>query len=713
MVAIGIDLGTTKSAVGYKQGTSLVRIVQNKENEDLTPSVVCMRKKKGVDLLLVGKDALDYASKAPADTIFGVKRLMGRRHDEPQIKTVEDHCAYAIERSPNAEDQGVRVVMAGKSYRPDEISAMILKKLKEDAETNLGGQRITHAVITVPAYFEERQREATRQAGVQAGLAVKKIIDEPTAAAIAFGVVGTKNEYRRVLVYDLGGGTFDISILEMLDGEVQGLCIEGDTWLGGDDFDGEIVKMLIEHLKSEHDLPPDACKDRRFLVLAKQAAERAKKDLSAPGKSATEIFIEAALKDAKEEVVDIEWELTRDLFEKRIQPYIDRTMALVRKAMNEQNLKPDDIHQVLMVGGSTLVPAVNRAVATMFGESKLRRDLNPRHVVALGAGLLAASLQGVECPNPKCKRLSEDDQAVQCPHCASPLPRAPVRLTEVTSLALGIKAVRGTDRDFFQVIIPKGTAYPLQEPMKVILYPSADDEDKIVVPVYEGESPIASKNSYQGTVEHLLPTKIDASTPVTVAFNYDKDRVLSVTVSIKSLGFSAETLPKRGGLAPMPSGQTIQPEEDWRENLDTTIRASEEFQERYGTYLEEPARKKLDEEVRKAQAALDSGAESDGKRSSNVLRNTLFGSGVASQLFIAERTAPGAPPKIGQTITEVVNRLRKAHREKKPQDVATLSTALRAAVAAAYANLSQGREVEDVVRDGLLRTKTDKAARKP
>ncbi|MBI4870767.1 MAG: Hsp70 family protein [Candidatus Riflebacteria bacterium] len=399
MVAIGIDLGTTKSAVGFKDGTAPVRIVQNAENLDLTPSVVSWRKAPrsgGEGKLLVGNDALDYAARAPADTIFAVKRLMGRCVSEEKVQLVRDRFAYTIQPAVEGSDDSVSVLLGGKPYRPEEISAEILRKLKEDAQVSLGVAEVRDAVITVPAYFEERQREATRMAGVRAGLTVKKVIDEPTAAAIAFGVAAADKQFRRVLVYDLGGGTFDISILETKGGQFEGMQIEGDTWLGGDDFDRELVNMLIDHLKSAYDLPPEATKDRRFLVLAKQAAERVKRELGK--QTRTELIIEGALKDATGELIDVSMEVSREAFEQRIQPYIDRTMQLVQKALTEQNLKPDDIHQVLMVGGSTLVPAVSKAVAGMFGEAKLRRDLNPRHVVALGAqcgeGCRARSFRG-------------------------------------------------------------------------------------------------------------------------------------------------------------------------------------------------------------------------------------------------------------------------------------------------------------------------------
>lgn len=313
--SIGIDLGTTNSAAAFYDRE--IRILPTRMHEPLTPSVVSYRKSRREGRpgeILVGRAAVGNARLAPKDTIFSIKRLMGRTFDEPKVQEARDRLSYELVESDDADDRGVRVLLNDEPYTPVEISAMILRQIKEDAELALGVE-VTHAVITVPAYFEERQRAATREAGLQAGLIVKKIIDEPTAASVAFGI-DRDDERHRVLVYDMGGGTFDISLIQMTNKEFQTLAIEGDMWLGGDDFDQEIVDAIIEWIKDKYD-GFDPSGDERFLIAAKQEAEKAKIMLS--GQEEVDLLIPAVTSAPEVGLMDVDMYITRQEFNGMIQ----------------------------------------------------------------------------------------------------------------------------------------------------------------------------------------------------------------------------------------------------------------------------------------------------------------------------------------------------------------------------------------------------------
>ncbi len=358
MRAIGIDLGTTNSAAAI--GGKEIKVLPTGDNEMLTPSVVSfVKKKRAQGEIVVGRAAVNNALRDPENTVFSIKRLMGLVYGEERVEEVRRRASFKIADPPaeDAEDQSVKVLLGGEPYSAVEISALILKQARKDAEQALG-EPVTHAVITVPAYFQERQRNATGEAGRRAGLEVLKIIDEPTAAAIAFGA-GKEEEKHRVLVYDLGGGTFDISIIQMVGGQYQNLEIMGDTWLGGDDFDRAIVQRMIEWVKEECD-GYDPSDDRSFLAKARELAQKVKIALSR--QESVEIF-EPLLRLPGEGVVDVDMEVTRKQFESDIEPLVDKTIGLVDKALGHQNLTPEDITEVLLVGGSTAVPKVLEAVA--------------------------------------------------------------------------------------------------------------------------------------------------------------------------------------------------------------------------------------------------------------------------------------------------------------------------------------------------------------
>jgi molecular chaperone DnaK len=518
--AIGIHLGDTNSVAAIKDSLSGVRVVQNRESQDLTPSVVGMHKKQ----VVVGQLAIDRALLSPKETIYSVKRLMGRGFRDEQVQKVRSKYLYDIVEPTDGTDDDVRVVLDAKQYSPPEVSSMILKKIKEDAELRLS-DKIEFAVITVPAYFTEKQKDATRKAGQLAGLKVQKILDEPTAAAIAFGVdnVGP-DDSKTILVYDLGGGTFDVSVLTIVGGIFVQLNIEGNMWLGGDDFDHKIMDHVVQHIESVHNIDPR--KDARFMIKLKEKAEQAKKDLSSMNR--TDITLPGMLKNEDGDLIDIETELSRAEFERMIAKDVAESVELVKVAIKNagEMMTPDQIDYVILVGGSSQIPLVRKSLAAVFGEQKLLMNVDPMKCVAYGAAVLAAEwADKVECPkghvNPGKNTVCEVSD------CGEPLIGTGgfEGTAEVTGMHYGIQA-KG---DKFEIIIPKGAKFPLPEPVKCIFVTPRANLKRLRVPIYAGsagEDQPASKNELQATVWLELPDNVPANAPLEVAFSLDGDGIL-------------------------------------------------------------------------------------------------------------------------------------------------------------------------------------------
>ncbi|HYK01200.1 MAG TPA: Hsp70 family protein [Thermoanaerobaculia bacterium] len=683
MRAIGIDLGTTNSvgAVGGAEN----KVLPSLANEALTPSIVgyVKRRKATEGEIVVGRQALNNAVRDPANTIFSIKRLMGRVYGEPRVEEVQKRFHYQLAAAPppDHEDQAIRVLLNGSPHTPTAISAMILRQVKDGAELALG-ERVTHAVITVPAYFEERQRKATADAGEAAGLKVVEIIDEPTAAAIAFGV-GREQERHRVLVYDLGGGTFDISIIQMTAGQYTVLEIAGNNWLGGDDFDYRIVRRMIDWVKDEWDYDPSS--DVAFITKAKIEAERAKIALSAQQSHVISAPLMVKVPDAGP--VDVELEITREMFENDIRPLVQESVDLVRGALERQHLSADDITEVLLVGGSTAVPLVQQEMYALFGQSKVKRHVNPMECVALGAAILAAGALLEDEPDPQ--------QEAKGP-----------RVHGVTAMHLGIAAVKGENPDTFVHIIPRGTPYPLTRPLTHNFYPSEDNQTLISIPVYEGLSDRASYNEQQGVIAFPLPEGIAMSTPVEVSFNYDSNRFLTVGVRVVGTDQSYSEILKRDRPRVRPASQNLV--DDWREDLQPSLKAASHFVDTYGDYMTPEDRQEVTDAMRQGQEALEQGNESEGQMATLVLRNKVLGSGTASLLFIAERTMHGLSPDQSQLMAQAVASLRTAHRSGNTPEVERLSGELRVVVAQLMTQRMSIRGVEDRKSwDGLLRVATE------
>ncbi len=484
---IGIDLGTTNSAFAYMVAGK-PEVITNSEGDRTTPSVVAVTKKGE---RLVGKVAQRQRVTNPKNTIYGIKRLIGRKFTDQEVQHDLDISPYKIVKK----GQGVAVEMDGKEYTPEEISAMVLSKIKADAEAFLG-EKVTEAIITVPAYFDDSQRQATKDAGKIAGLEVKRIINEPTAAALAYGLENKKDE--KIVVFDLGGGTFDVSVLELGDGVFEVLSTNGDTHLGGEDFDNIIVNYLVDEFKKESGI--DIKGDAAAMQRVKDEAEKAKKELSSS--TSTDINLPFLSADA-EGPKHFEHTLTRAKLEELVQDLLDRLEGPVSKALKDAKLDTKDIDEIVMVGGMTRMPAVVEKVKKIFGKDPMQ-GVNPDEVVAVGAAIQGGVLQG-----------DVKD----------------VLLLDVTPLTLGIETMGGVRTP----LIDRNTTIPTSK--SEVFSTASDNQPQVEIHVLQGEREFAKDNKSLGRfiLDGIAPAPRGVP-QIEVTFNLDANGILNVTAKDKGTG---------------------------------------------------------------------------------------------------------------------------------------------------------------------------------
>jgi len=485
---IGIDLGTTNSVVAVMEGKE-PKVIANKEGNRLTPSVVAFNDKGET---LVGDIARRQAVTNPKRTIYSIKRFMGRRHNE--VGGEEKMVPYEVVGGP---EDYVKVRAGDKEFTPPEVSAKVLRALKESAEAYLG-HKVNKAVITVPAYFNDAQRQATKDAGVIAGLEVMRIINEPTAAALAYGL--EKKAQEKIVVFDLGGGTFDVSVLEVADGVFRVISTNGDTHLGGDDFDKTLIDHVADQFKKEQGI--DLRKDTMALQRLQEACEKAKKELSTAQSTDINLpFITADASGPKH----MQMTITRAQFEQMCDALVERCRGPVVQALKDAKLDPKDIDEVVLVGGSTRIPKVQDLVRKLFGKES-HKGVNPDEVVALGAAIQGGVLGG-------------DVQDVL--------------LLDVTPLSLGIE----TEGGIFTKLVERNTTVPTER--KQVFSTAADNQTAVTVSVFQGERPMARDNRLLGQFNlEGIPPSPRGTPQIEVKFDIDANGILSV--SAKDLGSNKE-----------------------------------------------------------------------------------------------------------------------------------------------------------------------------
>lgn len=573
--AVGIDLGTTNSVVSVVMGGETV-VIPNQEGNRTTPSVVAFTEKGE---RLVGQVAKRQAITNPENTIFSIKRLMGRKYNSPEVKHAKERLPYKIVEASNGD---AHVEIRGKRYSPPEISAMILQKLKQAAEDYLG-ETVTDAVITVPAYFDDSQRQATKDAGKIAGLNVLRIINEPTAAALAYGLDKKKEE--KVAIYDLGGGTFDVSILEIGEGVIEVKSTNGDTYLGGDDFDLRVIDWLVDEFKKEQGI--DLKSDKMALQRLKEAAERAKVELSsAPETEINLPFVTADASGPKHLLM----KLSRGKLEQLTDDLVDKTLEPCKKALSDAGLKPSEIHEAIMVGGQTRSPKVQQVVQNYFGKEP-NKSVNPDEVVAVGAAIQGAVLKG---------EVKE------------------VLLLDVTPLSLGIETLGGV----FTKMIERNTTIPTKKSQ--IFSTAADNQPAVTVKVHQGEREMASDNKLLGVFELTdIPPAPRGIPQIEVTFDIDANGIIHV--SAKDMGTGKEQSIKitaSSGLSKdevdkMVKDAELHAEEDKKRKelieakntADTLVYSVEKSLKDYGDKVSPEEKTQIEEALEKCRKAKDSSTD--------------------------------------------------------------------------------------------------------
>ena len=608
---IGIDLGTTNSCVAVMDGGK-PKVIENSEGARTTPSIVAFTKDGE---RLIGQPAKRQAVTNGDNTIFAVKRLIGRRFDDPVTKKDTELVPYTITKGKNGD---AWVKAGGEDYSPSQISAFILQKMKETAEAYLG-ETVTQAVITVPAYFNDAQRQATKDAGQIAGLEVLRIINEPTAAALAYGL--EKNDGKTIAVYDLGGGTFDVSILEIGDGVFEVKSTNGDTFLGGEDFDNVVVEYLAEQFKKKENM--DLRTDKLALQRLKEAAEKAKIELSST--ASTEInlpFITARMEGGSTTPLHLVETITRADLEKMVAGLIERTKEPMKKALADAGLKAADIDDVVLVGGMTRMPRVREVVKDFFGKEP-HTGVNPDEVVAMGAAIQAGVLQG-----------DVKD----------------VLLLDVTPLSLGIETLGGV----FTRMIDRNTTIPTK---KSQTYSTAEDNQQAVtIRVFQGEREMASDNKMLGQFDLVgIPSARRGVPQIEVTFDIDANGIVNVHAKDKGTGKEQQIkIQASGGLSDADIDQMVKDAEQFaaedkvrreaaeaKNNADSLVHATEQQLAEHGDKIDPELKSEIEAALAEAKTAIEGGNAEEMTAKTQALTEKAMKMGQA--IYEKEQAAAASP----------------------------------------------------------------------
>ncbi|MBN8960436.1 MAG: molecular chaperone DnaK [Rhizobiales bacterium] len=602
---IGIDLGTTNSCVAVMDGKT-AKVIENAEGMRTTPSIVAFTDDGE---RLVGQPAKRQAVTNPERTIFAVKRLIGRRYDDPMVEKDKKLVPYKISKGGNGD---AWVEVDGKTYSPSQVSAFILQKMKETAEAHLG-QKVEQAVITVPAYFNDAQRQATKDAGKIAGLEVLRIINEPTAAALAYGLDKTKNG--TIAVYDLGGGTFDVSILEIGDGVFEVKSTNGDTFLGGEDFDMRLVEYLAAEFKKEQGI--DLTKDKLALQRLKEAAEKAKIELSSTTQTEINLpFITADQSGPKH----LTMKLTRAKFEALVEDLIQKTIEPCRKALKDAGLTAGEIGEVVLVGGMTRMPKVQEVVKQLFGKEP-HKGVNPDEVVAIGAAVQAGVLQG-----------DVKD----------------VLLLDVTPLSLGIETLGGV----FTRIIDRNTTIPTKKSQ--VFSTAEDNQNAVTIRVFQGEREMAADNKILGQFDLMgIPPAPRGMPQIEVTFDIDANGIVNVSAKDKATGKEQQIrIQASGGLSDADIEKMVKDAEanaaddkkrreavDAKNQADGLVHSTEKALAEHGSKVDESDRRAIEDAVSDLKEALKGDDAEAIKAKSNTLAQASMKLGEAMYKQQAEADA--------------------------------------------------------------------------
>ncbi|MFN3818642.1 molecular chaperone DnaK [Blastomonas sp.] len=604
---IGIDLGTTNSCVSVMDGDK-PKVIENSEGARTTPSIVAFTKDGE---RLVGQPAKRQAVTNPENTVFAVKRLIGRRFDDPLTKKDMELVPYSITKGSNGD---AWVSAGGKDYSPSEISAFTLQKMKETAESYLG-ETVTQAVITVPAYFNDAQRQATKDAGRIAGLEVLRIINEPTAAALAYGL--DKNDGKTIAVYDLGGGTFDISVLEIGDGVFEVKATNGDTFLGGEDFDSKLVEFLAEDFRKAEGI--DLTKDKLALQRLKEASEKAKIELSSAQTTEVNLPFITADQNGPKHLVKM---ISRSDLEKLVADLIKRTLDPCKKALEDAGLKASDIDDVVLVGGMTRMPRVREVVKEFFGKEP-HTGVNPDEVVAMGAAIQAGVLQG-----------DVKD----------------VLLLDVTPLSLGIETLGGV----FTRMIDRNTTIPTK---KSQTYSTADDNQQAVtIRVFQGEREMAADNKMLGQFDLVgIPAAPRGVPQIEVTFDIDANGIVNVSAKDKGTGKEQQIrIQASGGLSDADIDQMVKDAERFAEedkkrreaaeaknNAESLLHSTEKQLEEHGDKVDATVKGEIETAIAELKTAIEGNEPEAMKSKTEALAQAAMKLGQA--IYEKEQAASASP----------------------------------------------------------------------